>query len=158
MDQKPIEVSWAEACPKIKAINPEIFNHTSEFFLDKEKDQFKIFLFDPENETYRIHAVYPKADVTTDYYFDVNTVNCEFYFENKGKGLYLEILNGFDDFHSYFEIDKNSGSTIARLLWEKHIEEFEDRRDAGEEAELEEDFQNFLDNFVNYILNDVYLD
>ena len=158
MDQKSIEVSWAKACPKLQEINPKIFNHISEFFIDKDKDQFNIILIDPESETYRIYAAYPKADVTTDYYFDINNVNCEFYFENKGKGLYLEILNEFDDFHSYFEIDKNSGSTIAKLLWEKYIVEFQDRRDVGEETELEEDFQNFLDNFVNYVLNDVYLD
>jgi hypothetical protein len=150
-------IDWDKANDIAKTINPLVFQRISSFFDSKDYENFSAQL--NENNCLRIISKFPKADITSEYWLELNLSGLEFYFRNQNTGLYLEVLNEFDDFNSYFELDYDYGTAIAKLLNQKYNEVFESRIDSGDDLELDEDFKlYFIDNFVNYILNDVFLD
>jgi len=151
------EIEWNEAKEVAQKINPRIYTSVSSFFEVKDHEEFNALLTAENNV--RITAKHPRADDTTIYYFEISSSGIEFQFSNQNQGIYAEILNEFDDIQSYFEVDYDYGSTVARLLNQKYQETFESRIDSGDDLALDEDFKvYFIDNFVNYILNDVYMD
>jgi len=146
----------SELSTTIKNKNPKFFLHCSSFFESKDQSSF---IIKNEEDAVIIQSDFPKADPTTNYYLEITSNGCEFYFSNNNKGIYVEVLNEFDDFDDYFTADKKNGSTIASLLREKYSEAFSEKIAAGEDLELDEDFNlYFIDNFVNYLLNDVFLE
>jgi hypothetical protein len=148
-----MEMNWKS----LEEINPQLVVFCSDFISTKDKQEFKIETI--EGGISRISATFPKADDSTSYYFDVSSNGCEFYFKNREKGLYVEVLNEFDNFEDYFTEDEENGSAIARLLREKYHETFAEHIDSGDYSQLDEDFNvYFIDNFVNYILNNVYIE
>lgn len=139
-----------------QSLNPNVYKHCSAFFENKDSSKF---LLTREEESIKITANFPKADATTAYHMEITANGCEFVFSSNNNGLYVEIINDFEDFDDYFEIDKQHGSFIARLLREKYREAFAEKIAANDDLELDEDFNLFfIDNFVNYILDDVYIE
>ena len=150
-------ISWVKAKDLAQNINPILFQRVSDFFDSKDNENFKAILIN--EDCLRIISEYSIADETTKYYLDMASTGLEFYFSNRNTGLYLEVLNEFDDFESYFDINYDYGSAIAEILHRKYREVFECRIESGDDLELDEDFKIFfIDNFVNYILNDVYIE
>ena len=140
----------------IKETNPYVFQFCSAFFEQKNQSDFVIQIKD---SAFLIMSTFPKADPTSNYHMEITATCCEFYFKNNEKGIFVEVLNEFEDFEQYFTSDESNGSTIARLLREKYRETFADQINSGNDLELDEDFNlYFIDNFVNYILNDVYIE
>jgi len=155
IEEKWIDIDWTAAQSLVLEINPEAYEKISDFFEDREKETVSASkFFDEETTTIRINSKFPKADETSNYYFDVGSTGLEFFFSNQGTVIYIEVLNEFDDFDDYFESDYDHGSTIARLLWKDYIESFREIRDNGDDDRgLDEDYMNFQECFVNYILN-----
>jgi len=160
IEEKWIDIDWTAAQSLVLEINPEVYEKISEFFEDKEKEIVSASkYFDGETTTIRINSKLPKVNETTDYHFEVGIEGLEFWFCCQGTGIYIEVLNEFDDFDDYFELNKDYASTIASLLWKDYIESFREIRDNGDDDRgLDEDYNNFQESFVNYILNDVYYD
>ena len=157
LDEKHELISWVKAKDLAQNINPILFQRVSDFFDSKDNENFKAILIN--EDCLRIISEYSIADETTKYYLDMASTGLEFYFSNRNTGLYLEVLNEFDDFESYFDINYDYGSAIAEILHRKYREVFECRIESGDDLELDEDFKIFfIDNFVNYILNDVYIE
>jgi hypothetical protein len=156
-DGKYESLEWDKAIDLAQRINSSVYQRVSNFFDSKEHDNFIAQRID-ENSI-RIISKHPKADETTNYYFDLTSTGLEFYFSNQNTGIYVDILNEFDDFESYFDVNYDYGSAIAEILHNKYKEVFESRIESGDDLELDEDFKMyFIDNFVNYILNDVYIE
>jgi hypothetical protein len=153
MDDEREKSSWKV----IEKINPKVAAFCQIFIAEKEKQNFSITK--STNEQIIISADYPKADESTSYHFDITTSGCEFYFESRNKGVYIEVLNGFGDFDNYFSENKQHGSVIAQILREKYSETFSDIIDSGEDSQIDEDFNiYFIENFVHYILNNVFVE
>jgi hypothetical protein len=150
-------IDWELAGSTAQIINPIMFQWVSSFFDSKNHESFNPHLLN--SNCLRITGQFPKSDETSIYWFELNSTGIEFYFSCQNKGLYVEILNDFEDVNSYFDIDYDYGSTIARLLNQKYQDVFETQIESGNDMELDEDFKlYFIDNFVNYILNDVYFE
>ena len=141
----------------ITNVNSSIAVICSRFLDEKDKKPFNLS-FTSEDQI-RISAQFPKSEPSVLYYFEITKSGCEVYFSAKGKHLYLEVLNEFEDFDSYFASDEEHGSTIAKMLKEKYKQVFADIIHTGEDLSIDEDFQlYFIENFVNYILNNVYIE
>ena len=141
----------------IEKLNPKVAAYCSNFMNEKSKDHFTFVRI--SNDHIRISANFPKAENSTSYHFDITHTDCEFYFISREKWIYIEILNSFDDFENYFIEEEENGSIIARILREKYRETFADLINAGEDTQIDEDFNlYFIENFVNYILNNVYIE
>lgn len=139
---------------RLQQANPKVYHVISQFFTEKDLSDF---ILEEVNDSFVIKAKFPKADAASDYQMDISTAGCEFSFNNQNAGLHLEVLNEFENFDEYFVADKNHGSAIARLLRNDYREKFAEQIASGSDLELDEDFNvYFIDNFVNYILNDVY--
>ncbi len=148
-------IEWDKAKYLAQKINPMVFQRVSNFFDSKNHDNFVPKMM--QDDSLRIFSKFPKADETTNYYFELTSTGLEFFFSNQNTGLYVEVLNEFDDFETYFEVNHDYGSAISGLLYRKYNKVFEERIKSGEDVELFEDCKiYFIDNFVNYILNDVY--
>lgn len=136
--------------------NLDIFNRLSNFYLI-HKDHFQITYGKDNNIS--IGTKIKKLMPSTSFSLELNSVGCEFQFQSMSKGLYLVILNEFEDFNDYFKPDKDYGSRIAKILFEKYKIVFALEISNGEDNLLDEEFKlNFIDNFVNVILKDVYLE
>ena len=157
LDEKHELISWDKAKDIAQNINPILFQRVSDFFASNDSDNFKAMLLN--EDCLRIISKYPVADETTNYYLELTSTGLEFYFSNRNAGVYLEVLNEFDDLETYFVINYDYGSAIAEILYRKYRKVFESRIENGDDIELDEDFKMyFIDNFVNYILNDVYIE
>lgn len=142
---------------RAKLLNPLFYDCCSLFFSSKDKDDF-ILEYQDDNTLF-IRSTFPVKSPGTKYHVEVTRNGCEFYFSGKDKGLWVEILNEFDDFTDYFQEDHEHGSVIARLLRFKYTETFADLLEAENMLELDEDFNVcFINNLVNYIQNNTYLE
>jgi hypothetical protein len=148
-----MEITWND----VSQINPKVSTFCSIFINDKAKEDFVLLKISDGH--IRISAIFPKAENSTSYHLDITHSDCEFHFTSREKNIYLEILNSFDDFDNYFLEDEENGSTIAKILREKYRETFVDLINSGEDIQIDEDFNlYFIENFVNYILNNVYIE
>jgi hypothetical protein len=148
-----MEITWND----VSQINPKVSTFCSIFINDKAKEDFVLLKISDGHV--RISAIFPKAENSTSYHFDITHNDCEFYFISREKWIYIEILNSLDDFENYFVEEEENGSMIARILREKYRETFADLINAGGDTQIDEDFNlYFIENFVNYILNNVYIE
>jgi len=152
------KISTNEAIELIRALNLRVFEKCSLFFEEKSLEDFNFLLRSTEeNQSIIIKDNFKKADPSTDYFFEISRLDCEISFTNGGSGIFVELLNEFEDFDDYFSTDKDNGSWIARLLRNKFRENYKSELSSGDSDTLEQDFNIlFIDNFVNQILNDVY--
>jgi len=150
-----IEISWEKATDFVKNINFQVYEKISDFLDSKDKGGVKFLLSSDNEECYILSTSYINGEITK-YYMEIAASGCEIHFIYGEKGIYVEILNDFEDFNDYFNAHKEYGSVIARLLWLEYIETFEEERDA--DVIIEDEYMDFQNSFVNYILNDVFLE
>jgi len=149
------EVSWENASELINKINAQVFEKISDFIDSKDKDDFKLLL-SPDGERCYILWTYWAISERTKCYMEIGLNDCEIHFEYGEKGVFVEILNDFEDFDEYFKADKNYGCVIAKLLYNDYNETFEEEK--NDDDKLGEDYMDFQNSFVCYLFNDVYFE
>ena len=140
----------------LELLNPRVASHLA---IDNLKSNTDIIINKISETEISLTSSIKNTLSTTVFELLINANECEFIFKSEGKGLYLEILNDFEDFDDYFTEDEEYGSTCARLLLNKYREVYSEEIDNGSDLQIDEDFKiNFIDNFVNVVLSAVYFE